>query len=231
METSAMNQLGTAAEIVDREVETEILRGEPAAALIHRAGPDDLLVVGTRGYGAIRDWLMASVSCGCAANAKCPVVVVPSSVEPTMPNRVVVGVDGSENSHRAVRWALEHVPYPTPVRVVTAWDTPVLYGHDPMVFDTRDYEEAAAKRLASVCDSLDGSGLDCGRIETATVRGDARTVLTRESENADMLVVGSHGHGGILHMMMGSVASSLVHQPKSLLVVVRAEAQPMPSTD
>ncbi len=226
-----MTQLATAVEMVDRKVETEILRGEPAAALVHRAGPDDLLVVGTRGYGAIRDWLMASVSCGCAANAKCPVVVVPSSVEPAMPKRVVVGVDGSENSHRAVRWALEHVPDSSPVRVVTAWDTPVLYGYDPMVFDTKDYEEAARKRLADVCDSLTGSGLDCDRLETVTVRGDARTVLTRESENADMLVVGSHGHGGILHMMMGSVASSLVHQPKCALVVVRGDAEPVSSTD
>ena len=228
MESQARRELATAVELVDRDVETEILRGEPAATLAHRAGPDDLIVVGTRGYGAIRDWLMASVSCGCAANAPCPVIVVPSDAEPAMTRRVTVGIDGSENSHRAVRWVLENLPDATPVKVVTAWDTPVLYGYDPMVPDSAAYEEAAVKRLETVCDDLAGSGLDCERLETVTVRGDARTVLSHESENADMLVVGSHGHGGILHLVMGSVAASLVHHPNCPLVVVRGDAQPVP---
>lgn len=231
MESLATEQLATAVALIDREVGAEIIRGEPAAALVSRAGPDDMIVVGTRGYGAIRDWLMASVSCGCAANARCPVIVVPSGTDPEPPRRVTVGIDGSDNSHRAVRWALENIPAPTPIRVVTAWDTPVLYGYDPMVPDSAAYEEAAEKRLEAVCDAIAGSGLDCDRIEKVTVRGDARTVLSHESERADTLVVGSHGHGGILHLMLGSVASSLVHRPECPLVVVRADAEPPPSLD
>jgi len=231
MESVAREQLDTAVELIDRKVEAEVLRGEPAATLVHRAGPDDLIVVGTRGYGAIRDWLMASVSCGCAANAECSVVIVPSDTVIAMPSRITVGIDGSENSHRAVRWAMEYFPAATSIRVVTAWDTPVLYGYDPMVPDSAAYEEAAGKRLETVCDALAGSGLDCDRIEAVTVRGDARTVLDHESENTDLMVVGSHGHGGILHLMMGSVASSLVHHPKCPLVVVRGDAEPVPSAD
>lgn len=228
METMAREQLATAVEMVEREVEAEVIRGEPAATLINRAGPADMIVVGTRGYGAVRDWLMASVSTGCAAHAECTVVVVPSSTEAGSLKRVVVGIDGSENSHRAVRWALENVPESLPVKVISAWDTPVLYGYDPMVPDSVAYEDAARKRLDSVCDVLGGSGVDCDRLETVTVRGDPRTVLDRASESADLLVIGSHGHGGIIHLMMGSVAASLVHHPKCPLVVVRADAEPIP---
>ncbi len=231
METMASEQLATAVDMIDRDVEAEVLRGEPAATLIHRAGPDDLIVVGTRGYGAMRDWLMTSVSTGCAAHAESTVIVVPSSTEVDPLQHVVVGVDGSENSHRAVRWALEHVPAPLPVKVITAWDTPVLYGYDPMVPSTAAYEEAARKRLDSVCAALGGSGVDCGRLDTVTMRGDPRTVLTHAAEDADLLVIGSHGHGGIFHLVMGSVAASLVHHPKCPLAVVRAKAEPIPVAD
>jgi len=228
MEEMAREQLATAVELVDREIAAEVIRGEPAATLIHRAGPADVIVVGTRGYGAVRDWLMASVSTGCAAHAESTVIVVPSSAEVDRLEHVVVGIDGSENSHRAVRWALENVPESLPVKVISAWDTPVLYGYDPMVPDSVAYEDAARKRLDSVCDALKGSGVDCERLERVTVRGDPRTVLDRASESADLLVVGSHGHGGIIHLMMGSVAASLVHHPKCPLVVVRAHAEPIP---
>ncbi len=221
MQEVAVEQLATAVELVDRPVAAEVIRGEPATSLISRAGVDDLIVVGTRGFGAVRDWLMASVSTSCAAHAEGPVVVVPASAEAGKLDHVVVGVDGSENSHRAVRWALEHVPAPTPIRVIAAWDTPVLYGYDPMVPDSAAYEEAARKRLEEVCDALGKAEIDCSRLETLTVRGDPRAALSHESEQADLLVIGSQGHGGILHLVMGSVAASLVHSPKCPLAVVR----------
>ncbi len=229
MESSACEQLATAVELVDSNVEAEVLRGEPAAALINRAGPGDLIVVGTRGYGAVRDWLMASVSTGCAAHAESTVVIVPSSAEAGPLNHVVVGVDGSDNSVGAVRWALDNVPAPQPIRVITAWDTPVLYGYDPMVPSSVAYEEAARRRLDSVCEALGGSDTDCSRLELVTMRGDPRTVLNHASENADLLVIGSHGHGGILHLVLGSVAASLVHHPGCPLAVVRAESKEIPA--
>ncbi len=231
MEISAGEQLATAVELVDRDIEAEVLRGEPAAALIHRAGPDDLIVVGTRGYGAVRDWLMASVSTGCAAHSGSTVVIVPSSADPGRPTHVVVGIDGSDNSVNAVKWALDNVPAPQSIRVIAAWDTPVLYGYDPMVPSSAAYEEAARKRLDSLGDALGGSEADRGRLELITMRGDPRTVLNHASETADMLVIGSHGHGGIVHMVLGSVAGSLVHHPGCPLVVVRADADPIPAVD
>jgi nucleotide-binding universal stress UspA family protein len=59
------------------EVERVVEEGQPADVLVERAGPDDLLVVGSRGLGGFRGLLLGSVGHQCANHARCPVVIVP----------------------------------------------------------------------------------------------------------------------------------------------------------
>jgi nucleotide-binding universal stress UspA family protein len=80
-------------------VEEVLALEDPATALLRRSSPEDLLVVGSRGLGAARSALDASVSVRLAARADCPVAVVPGigAAKPAdPPRRIVVGVDGSE---------------------------------------------------------------------------------------------------------------------------------------
>src|SRR5690348_617861 len=122
---------------------------------------------------------------------------------------IVVGVDGSDESKEALRWALEQARLSdTPVRALCAWDVPVgvsslaspmgMPGYEPMGPENREaIRDATAKRLAAVVEEVveaAGSGV---RVEQEIVEGHTADALVRESEKEDMLVVGSRGHGGL----------------------------------
>ncbi|HIY41907.1 MAG TPA: universal stress protein [Candidatus Nocardiopsis merdipullorum] len=92
------------------QVETLLALENPAVALMRRSGPEDLIVVGSRGLGALGTAFRRSVSVRLASQVTCPVVVVHSTREKSLgaePRRIVVGVDGSEHSQRALVFALE----------------------------------------------------------------------------------------------------------------------------
>ena len=91
----------------DVPVELVAVVGPPVATLVHAAEGADLLVVGSRGRGALRSALLGSVALHCLGSAPCPVLVVHATLRdvPTTP-RVVVGVDGSEVSRAALAAAL-----------------------------------------------------------------------------------------------------------------------------
>ena len=85
----------------------------PARALVDAAKGADLLVVGPRGLGGLRELLLGSVSSACLHHACCPIAVVRGGrIAPAegREGRIVVGVDGSEVSARALRWALVEGP-------------------------------------------------------------------------------------------------------------------------
>ena len=63
----------------DLEIETRVLEGRPADALVDASRTAELLVMGTRGYGGFRGLLMGSVSQAALADAECPVMVVPTA--------------------------------------------------------------------------------------------------------------------------------------------------------
>jgi nucleotide-binding universal stress UspA family protein len=89
------------------DVRLVVSQGHAVAELLKRSEHADLLVVGSRGRGAMRSALLGSVALHCATHAPCPVVVVHpmSSVAPSA--RVVVGVDGSAGSRAALVAALQ----------------------------------------------------------------------------------------------------------------------------
>ena len=69
-------------------VESEILEGDPAQTLAESSAGLALLVLGSRGYGPVRSVLLGSVSAGVARTAACPVLVVPTAVEPVTQSAV-----------------------------------------------------------------------------------------------------------------------------------------------
>lgn len=136
---------------------------------------------------------------------------------------VVVGVDGSDQSLVALLWAAEYARATGGrLRAVTAWHCPTTYGIAPDWADVDFAAEAAEQLAASLAQALgDGPAL---LVESSVVEGQSAPVLLDAASDADLLVVGSHGHGRIAGMLMGSVSTHCVEHAPCPVVVVRGEA-------
>jgi nucleotide-binding universal stress UspA family protein len=142
---------------------------------------------------------------------------------------IVVGVDGSEPSGDALEWALAEARLRDDVlRVVCAWDIqPIAYGAmgfippvDPASSE-RAAEEAVAQLLDAHADAAEGV-----RVERSIVQGAAADVLVEAAKDADLLVVGSRGHGGAAGLLLGSVSMRSAHLAPCPVVILRHEQPP-----
>jgi nucleotide-binding universal stress UspA family protein len=132
---------------------------------------------------------------------------------------VIVGVDGSDDSVAAVRWAQQYaVSTGATIRLVTAWEWPQLYGAAFASYDgfnPADDARAVAEKAAAEL-SIPGD-----RVNISVVEGLAREVLVSAAEGGDLLVVGSHGHTTVGGLLLGSVSAYCVHHATAPVVVVR----------
>lgn len=139
--------------------------------------------------------------------------------------RIVVGVDGSPSSVAALRWAISEAELTgDTVEAVIAWQYSVAsggYGWAPMTVETGiDLRAIAEKALTEAVDKA--AGPDCQvTIERRVVEGYAPTVLVDASADADLLVVGSRGHGTFTDALIGSVSQNCAHHAKCPVVIVR----------
>ena len=151
------------------------------------------------------------------------------SVEtPAAPGRVVVGVDGSSASVAALRWAgrvggalgLE-------VDAVATWEYPVNDGYAGGFGGWNPEVDAAATLTRAVETAFDGAGL--AGLSTHVRRGRPASVLIEASNYAELLVVGSRGHGGFVGLLLGSVSAQCVAHAGCPVVVVHGEQDNKPS--
>jgi nucleotide-binding universal stress UspA family protein len=134
--------------------------------------------------------------------------------------RIVVGVDGSDASKAALRWAARiGAATGASIEAVTAWEYPRTYGWAVDLGDWQPAEEAE-KDLRQTLDETFGEHRPSGLAAVVT-RGHARDVLLSASEGADMLVVGSRGHGGFVGLLLGSVSSACTEHAHCPVLVVR----------
>jgi nucleotide-binding universal stress UspA family protein len=128
---------------------------------------------------------------------------------------IVVGIDGSEASKHALRWAVRQAEQTGAELVaLTAWHLPEMYG-----YVSRDYDVDAANMLEGVLkEVLDPPPPVTER--SRVVEGRAASVLIEASKDADLLVVGTRGHGGFEGMLLGSVSQHTVQHAACPVVVV-----------
>jgi nucleotide-binding universal stress UspA family protein len=120
--------------------------------------------------------------------------------------RIVVGVDGSESSKQALRWAARlSAAESSHIEAITAWDYPQAYNSpvDPNWRPDLDAEMILDDTLREVFGDDRPAGLD-----PIVRHGPPRTVLIDASEGAELLIVGSRGHGGFAGLLLGSVSSA-----------------------
>jgi nucleotide-binding universal stress UspA family protein len=139
---------------------------------------------------------------------------------------IVVGVDGSEESKAALRWAIEEARLRNAaVRAVHSWSVyPAIYPGTPI--RASDWEElrAAADEFVEhfAADVVgDTAGVE---LTAVAVQGDrtAARCLVVAAEGADLLVVGSRGLGGFRGLLLGSVSQQCAHHAPCPVVIVRS---------
>jgi nucleotide-binding universal stress UspA family protein len=139
--------------------------------------------------------------------------------------RIVVGVDGSASSKAALRWAVAQAERTdATVQVVVAWHYPAMiggYGFAPVsVMEAANFDEIASKTAAeTIAEVVDP--VSPVRVETWVREGNPAEVLIEAAEGADLLVVGSRGHGGFTGALLGSVSQHCVQHAPCPIVIVR----------
>jgi nucleotide-binding universal stress UspA family protein len=141
--------------------------------------------------------------------------------------RIVVGVDGSAESKEGLRWALEEARLrEASVRAVHAWHDPYLltpgYG-PPEDFEAGALRAKAEKFLGSAVAEVTGDKADVD-VELFVAEGPAGSVLVEQAKDADMLVVGSRGHGGFVGLLLGSVSQQCAQHAPCPVLIVRGES-------
>ncbi len=223
----AENQLKRTLETGHPEIlaRSEVVRGYPGPALVRAAEGHALLVVGSRGRSALAETLLGSVTSYCVKHSTVPVAVIPETTPLDGPlDHLIVGADGSDNAIAAMRWAIRHLAPGGRITAVHSWlIAPYVVEMVPPTPSMSDEARAAIEQSVFKAveeESATVAGAADIPIEIKTVMGDPRNVLPAEASNGDLLVIGARGHRGAAYLLVGSVATSLIHHPTVATVVV-----------
>lgn len=139
--------------------------------------------------------------------------------------RIVVGVDGSPASRKALEWAGEEAArHGSEMTVLTAWlSTPPPLAGVSSTLPTHGATDARETAKELLMESIgDVLGEDPPfLVQPQLKEGNAAKVLIDHSEDADLLVVGSRGHGGFAGLLLGSVSQHVAAHARCTVVVVR----------
>ncbi|MEV4624219.1 universal stress protein [Asanoa sp. NPDC049573] len=228
LRTAAQRLVSDAVEVAEKAapglvVSGEVRDGAPATVLLHHARQAHMIVIGDRGLGGFTGLILGSVAVQVSAYApECPVLVVKGDADRAGP--VVVGVDGSPISERAIAFAFEEAAIRRAALVaVLAWRYPEPIGPAgdmlPEIYDQDDLLREEARVLESAVAPW------CARYPAVRVTrrlypGRPSKVLVEESHAAQLTVVGGRGRGGFKGLLLGSVSHAVLHHAQSPVAIV-----------
>jgi nucleotide-binding universal stress UspA family protein len=196
-----------------------LARGSPARVLCEHSATAEMVVVGSRGHGGLAGLLLGSVAGQLAAHGQGRVVVVRGQERRAnrAPGPVVAGADGSPASQAAVTFAFEEaelrdVPL---VAVCALADAPATLGGAHRVEEDFDRSMAQQEKEHPEVTVL-----------RHVAQGSPRAALLAAAHEAQMVVVGARGRGGLRGMLLGSAAQALLHHAPCPVGVAR---QPRPA--
>lgn len=196
--------------------EPVVVEGHPAPILRERSGPDSIVVVGQRGIGELKRRLLGSVSQYLATHSNGPVVVVPVDSPASDLTRIAVGFDGSDHAQAALRWALDVAPVDATVMALIAIDI-IPWLHPELVEERYpDLVVDAQKRILAAAGDIDPDHV----AEREMVLHGPRQAFAETFSDADLIVVGPRGIGGVARAILGSVTAWLLHDAPCPIAVV-----------
>lgn len=233
----ALGELTTGAD--DARIVPLVRQGHAGRAIVAEADAQDaaMIVVGHQGNSRV-GMMLGSTANYVLHHTTRPVVVVRGRVvhdeeaEVPAPRSVVVGVDDhgldpdrpethDNPSVRALRWACA-LPGVERIRVVHAWFLPALAigVHAELAAETEGMDAAALATIDHVLAAA-GPAPDGVEITREPVRGTPGFALIEESREADLVVVGSRGHGGFAELLLGSTTAELAAHSHAPVAVIR----------
>ena len=204
------------------EISSELRHSPPVSTLAEMSEEAEMVVVGSTGRGAVTRVLLGSVSSGVVRQARCPVAVIHDE-DPLMPHPlqapVLVGIDGSPASDLATAIAFDEASRRgVELRAMHAWS-------DVEIFELPGLDWSAVKSEAerSLAERLAGwqEQYPDVTVHRIVVCDRPARQLVEQSESAQLVVVGSHGRGGLSGMLLGSVSNALVHSVRMPVIVAR----------
>ena len=231
-----------AREVVDRAriglaergfvIETDVALGDPRVEIVRQAEEwkADLVVVGARGLGTVKRLLLGSISDAVARHAPCPVLVVKGRRRRL--GSVLVAVDGSDDSARAVRF-LESLALARQTRMrLLGVVEPLRYPTTaPRAADRKLREilrELEDERRGELDRALQQAAVQLGdkvaRVNRYTPSGDPaeEILVTARDFDTDLVVMGARGLGGVARVLLGSVSEKVLHHARCPVLIVKA---------
>ncbi|SCX27902.1 universal stress protein [Mycolicibacterium fluoranthenivorans] len=204
----------------DLDISTEVPSTAVVPTLIDFSKQAAMIVLGSRGMGAVGRLLLGSVSTALVHHAHCPVAIIRGPLsEGQTHGPVVVGIDGSPASERATAVAFEEASLRHAELVAlhafsnTEWP-------EVMPLPWSAFAAEAGERLAERLAGWQERYPDVV-VQRVVVRDQPVQNLLAQAESAQLVIVGSHGRGGFAGMLLGSVSSAVVHQIHSPVIVAR----------
>ncbi len=204
-------------------VRGEIVEWPASLVLTVASRSADLLVVGARGLGGFEELLVGSVSDQCLQYAHCPVAVVHCDTDDVpyraLEPRIVVGIDGSLGSTRALQWALDEAALRSAsVEAVYAWQYPPI---GTFVMQPVRGAELVAQEVADAATEHAGRFAPEVPFKASAPCSATVPALLDACRGADLLVVGSRGHGSFRDALLGSVAHQCARYAECTVIVAR----------
>ncbi|MGO1950658.1 MAG: universal stress protein [Mycobacteriaceae bacterium] len=233
LENEAMDKINNARDQVrafseDIPVSHYIAESTPIDLLLQMSEDADIVVMGSRGLGGLSGLVLGSVSSAVVAHAASPVVVVrkDNDVSPeTKYGPVVVGVDGSDISREALAYAFREADArKAPLRAVHSWaDAQVQTSLVGLAAVQSQLDSMSAQERKILDDELAPyrEKYPDVEIEEVVERDRPIQVLKENADDAQLLVLGSHGRGGFRGMLLGSTSRALLQYAPCPMMVVR----------
>ena len=208
----------------DVQVTTQAVPGEVAIAFVDASEDADTIVLGARRHrrGRARDF--GSTAWQVAMHAQCPVVVVHEPPDAAQRRAVVVGVDGSRGSHKALEYAFARAAWAgLEVVAVYAWHLGSLETYYRDVLSESDFGRLETRHRAELGGWV--APLETHypqvKVRAVAVRSHPTEALLQESPGAQLVVVGSRGRGGFRGLLLGSVGMDLLREATCPIAIVR----------
>lgn len=212
-------------------VEQRLAEGD-AREVIVEIGDDwaaDLVVMGARGLGAVKEFLLGSVSLGVARHATCPVLVCKGP--PRNVQAVTIAHDGSPGAREAVRFIAKWPLVPSTRMCIIGVAEPMRYPSTaPAILGAalgaavsdveRERARALERVLAPEAEALRSRGTTVD-LHVTTGPPAAEIVRYAEGNDSDLVVIGARGLGTMKRLLLGSVSEAVLRHAGCPVLVVR----------
>lgn len=198
--------------------------GHPVEVIVEtvQSAHADLLIMGARGLGPVKELVLGSISHRVLQHAPCSTMIVKAPI--TRFRKILLPIEGREDAEAALSFFAHH-PFrqQVDVEVFAVWPQPRMAWPTTIgQFDMQEMQaiEEARERMKPVTDRLMEMNVLC---QTHVGIGDPAYAILEQAKasRSHLIVMGTHGRGGLTRFFMGSVSHSVFHQSPCPVLIVR----------